>query len=262
MLLYFQYKGCVQRSASQAHEQTQLTALRFPFPPSSSNAACVCAPVALSSTRPYTLTLTPSLSLSRYKFVISLWRLDLAAVISAALTPLPQRNQTPLSAPRTLLLKHAATHSDGNETRMLALTRGGDRSNNSSIKGSTKYAIRGIDCVRPSFLSGRKQTSLGIIDPSCELLRPRPSRRLISGSNSNRMSEETVSDRGAGAATGSTSFGEDGDGQGNRGHLRSRRSGATCRKRRRQRKEARRLKAVAAAAASTQEEPEERTQAL
>ncbi|CAM9217201.1 unnamed protein product, partial [Ectocarpus sp. 13 AM-2016] len=95
-----------------------------------------------------------------HKFVISLWGLDLAAVIQAASTPLHGRRAS-LPLPRILLVKSNAepiSRRDSNQDET------GGESSDGATSAERCAAIRGIDCVRPSFLSGRKRTSLGIID--------------------------------------------------------------------------------------------------
>ena len=140
-------------------------------------------------------------------------------------------------------------------------------------------AIRGIDCVRPSFLSGRKRARLGIIDQV-----PPPARRFFRGgwdgggsgaelpseSGVNAASEtETATGQGGilrrdarGEPRGSGDAiysGDDGGDDGDGGvRSRSRKSGAACRKRRRQRKEARRLRAMATAEAAAERAEEQK----
>lgn len=197
------------------------------------------------------------------QFVISLWGLDLAEVIEAASTPLHHRDK-PFPAPRVLLLKPAGeggnNPGNGDDNRAAEGNREGayagkprgrpvGRMAGDGVSvteaGVARCAIRGIDCIRPSVLSGRKRTSLGIVDKRKDRLGP--SGRWVSG--------------GAGGAAGG---GDDGPcfsvddgcegskasvGQGGGGRRsRGKKSGAACRKRRRQCKEARRLKAAAAAA--------------
>eukprot|EP00752_Nemacystus_decipiens_P017215 g15423.t1 len=172
-----------------------------------------------------------------HKFVISLWGLDLAAVIKAASTPLHVRRP---SMPRILLLQRDQPRGDRD-----AKQAGG------KIGGAGKNAIRGVDCVRPSFLSGRKRTNLGIIEVRHERRAP-PGRGDSSGSGGDRGAG-TEGDEGAGErepereASACKVGGEGGRSVGGR-KARSKRSGAACRKRRRQCKKARQLKAAAVAA--------------
>lgn len=205
------------------------------------------------------------------QFVISLWGLDLAAVIKAASAPLHHRDK-PYPAPRILLLKTAGA--DGNNLgnhdqnqaaegsceggsagkprgrlagRMAIGSMAGD---SVAEAGVVRCAIRGIDCIRPSVLSGRKRTSLGIVDERNDRLGP-PGPWVSksdggdgdgdgSGDDGARFS---VVDDGCDGSVASAG----GQGGGGGGRSRGKRSGAACRRRRRQCKEARRLKAAAAA---------------
>lgn len=122
------------------------------------------------------------------QFVISLWNLDLPAVIEAASAP-SRQSKRPAPAPRVLLLKPGALSTGGgNRSKDSSKQRGlcGGLDRNAGGAGRVEHegesggdgnggddgkrlsvgrcAIRGVDCIRPSFLSGRKRTSLGIID--------------------------------------------------------------------------------------------------
>ncbi|CAM9730251.1 unnamed protein product [Ectocarpus sp. 8 AP-2014] len=172
-----------------------------------------------------------------HKFVISLWGLDLAAVIQAASTPLQGRRAS-LPRPRTLLVESNAepiSRCDSNQDET------GGESSDGATSSERCAAIRGIDCVRPSFLSGRKRTSLGIIDG-------RRDRRWDGGGGGARGAAGSE-DGEAGSDSGDVNGGGDDAGDGLRSG-RSRKSGAACRKRRRQCKQARRLKAAAKAEAA------------
>ncbi|CAM9352944.1 unnamed protein product, partial [Ectocarpus sp. 6 AP-2014] len=173
-------------------------------------------------------------------FVISLWGLDLAAVIQAASTPLQGRRAS-LPRPRTLLVKSNAepiSRCDSNQDET------GGESSDGATSAERCAAIRGIDCVRPSFLSGRKRTSLGIIDG-------RRDRRWDGGGGGGGGARGAAGseDGEAGSDSGDVNGGGDDAGDGPRSG-RSRKSGAACRKRRRQCKQARRLKAAAMAEAA------------
>lgn len=172
--------------------------------------------------------------------MISLWGLDLAAVIKAASTPLQPR-RSPLPLPRVLLLK-PGTKGRGKQS-------GGDGSGGGGSGGGC--AIRGIDCVRPSFLSGRKRTSLGIIEARRNREAPL-SRWDTGGSSGAGIEGDGTADGGSGrtaSAVPGAGGGDDfdpserdgGGGGGCRG--RSRKSGAVCNKNRRQCRKARRLRA-------------------
>lgn len=168
--------------------------------------------------------------------MISLWGLDLAAVIKVASAPLHIRRP---SIPRILLLQRHQSNGDPDANQSSGKSGGGDKS-----------AIRGIDCVRPSFLSGRKRTSLGIIEVRHERRGP-PGRWDSGGGGGNGAGREGNEDAGGREleAIASDSCGEGGRSGGGR-KARSKRSGAACRKRRRQCKKARQLKAAAVAAAA------------
>lgn len=186
-------------------------------------------------------------SLNALQFVISLWGLNLPSVIKAASTPL-RRRKRPLPAPRVLLLKAktpsastaafsridksgAASHrlgfsNDGDkasEEQQLGEEENEDASDASPLVGGMMKggavvrtcAIRGIDCVRPSFLSGRKRTSLGIIDEPSPRLRRGDAYwggASTSKSQNQRMGgsqgrEDTVSDCGPVCGVGCTNSG-------------------------------------------------------
>ena len=235
------------------------------------------------------------------QFVISLWGLDLAAVIKAVSIPLHRRKR-PLPAPRALLLKSSGDHRSprwpsgrgsgegsgdgggggggwrggggsgcGGEKGDSSSSYGDGRAERSSradgvtnrVGGGKSCAIRGIDCIRPSFLSGRKRSSLGIIDEHC-----------YRQAHSSQSEDGGVGGDGDDGAVGSAAESEPDDAAGNEADAdarsdgvetlgrewsvgggagrknRGKRSGAACRKRRRQCKEARRLKAASAAAAA------------
>ena len=229
------------------------------------------------------------------QFVISLWGLDLAAVIKAVSTPLHQRKRS-LPAPRALLLKIGGSHRSarrpggkgsgkhgdgiGGGTESSGGGCGGERDDSSNhgdrrVEGSSRAdgamsqvgarrcAIRGIDCIRPSFLSGRKRSSLGIIDE--HRYRQGPSAPWedgeIDGGDSDRAAESTAESESEDAPGIEPGIDVESDildvcgnewsvGGGAGRKSRGRKSGAACRKRRRQCKEARRLKAATAAAAA------------
>lgn len=172
--------------------------------------------------------------------MISLWGLDLAAAIKAASAPLHVR-RPPI--PRILLLQRDQPRGDDPDARQAAGQSGG---------GGGKNAIRGIDCVRPSFLSGRKRTNLGIIEVRHERRAP-PGPWDSGGSGGGSGAGREGDEEGAGGRESEASASEVG-GEGNRGgggrKARSKRSGAACRKKRRQSKKARQLKAAAVAAAA------------
>ncbi|CAM9871505.1 unnamed protein product [Ectocarpus sp. 12 AP-2014] len=172
-----------------------------------------------------------------HKFVISLWGLDLAAVIQAASTPLHGRRAS-LPRPRILLVKSNAepiSRRDSNQDET------GGESSDGATSAERCAAIRGIDCVRPSFLSGRKRTSLGIIDG-------RRDRRWGGGGGGARGAAGSE-DGEDGSESGDVNGGGDGAVDGLRSG-RSRKSGAAYRMRRRQCMRARRLKAAAMAEAA------------
>ena len=177
------------------------------------------------------------------QFVISLWGLDLAAVIKAASAPLHARRP---SIPRILLLQRDKPRGDPDAGRAAGKGGGGGG-------GGGKNAIRGIDCVRPSFLSGRKRTNLGIIEVRHE--RRAPPGRWDSGGSGGGSGAGGGGDEGAdelqNEANVSEAGGEAGGRSGGGRKARSKRSGAACRKRRRQCKKARQLKAAAVAAAAS-----------
>lgn len=240
-------------------------------------------------------TCTFRLSYGPSQFVISLWGLDLAAVIKAVSTPLHRRKR-PLPAPRALLLKPGGSHRSarrpggrasgkgdggsgggggggggGSGRGEISSNHSDDRAGRSSGAdggigqvGGRRCAIRGIDCIRPSFLSGRKRSSLGIIDEHCYRQGPftRSEDGEIEGGDGDGAAESAADSEpeGAGGIEAGADVESDGleacgrewsvgggAGRKNRG----KRSGAACRKRRRQCKEARRLKAATAAAAAT-----------
>lgn len=165
-------------------------------------------------------------------------------MVRAALTPLRLRRPS-LPPPRVLLLKtdagSKASNADYNCRNGSSTTAGWSDGNGGTGAGG-KCAIRGIDCVRPSFLSGRKRTSLGIIEVGRG--RRLPPERSDSGGSGSEVKGDTPPGDGAGV---SGDRGRDGDG---RRRSRSKKSGAACRKRRRQCKAARRLKAAATVAAA------------
>lgn len=172
--------------------------------------------------------------------------MDLAAVIKAASTPLHIRRP---SIPRILLLQRDQPRGGDPDGRQSSGTSGGG--------GGGRSAIRGIDCVRPSFLSGRKRTSLGIIEVRHERRAP-PGRWESSGgggggrgggSNGDGDGEEGAGGREREASA--SELGGEGARSGGGRKGRSKRSGAACRKRRRQFKKARQLKAAAVAAAAS-----------
>lgn len=144
-------------------------------------------------------------------------------MIKAASTPLHRRKR-PLPAPRVLLLKagdaiaaagvpgqpkqsssatqretggNASQEGHGNFTEEQLQREEGESTGGVSSFGNRRglaggtiigtCAIRGIDCIRPSFLSGRKRTNLGIIDPAP----PRVYRRGGYRSCTHRQYEET-----------------------------------------------------------------------
>lgn len=238
------------------------------------------------------------------QFVISLWGLDLPAVVKAASTS-ARRRKRPLPAPRALLLKPGAVAGgqdahkgkgsrggngrgresgpiekcvDGEISTSVEDVRGVPRSREGLPEG-VRCAIRGIDCIRPSFLSGRKRTNLGIIDDrgSCRGS-PRCTRRrrtsagdhwfgpegvgasyhvgdlgdVMDGSESGDDDRELRGGRKQSSTPGRDHGGGDSTvGLGTSARAgRGGRSGAACRKKRRRCKEARRLRAAAAAAAA------------
>ncbi|CAM9826510.1 unnamed protein product, partial [Hapterophycus canaliculatus] len=199
-----------------------------------------------------------------HKFVISLWGLDLPAVIKAALTPLRLRRPS-LPPPRILLLKAGAgdrspceiigRRSDAgggagvapSDSRDGSSTAPGWSDGNGGASAVGRCAIRGIDCVRPSFLSGRKRTSLGIIEVGRGRKTPPERSDSISGGSGSEEKGETTPGDAGGDEDGAAGRGRDWDG---RRRSRSKKSGAACRKRRRQCKAARRLKAAATMAAA------------
>lgn len=224
------------------------------------------------------------------QFVISLWGLDLAAVIKAVSIPLHRRKR-PLPAPRALLLKSSGDHRSARRSSGRGSGKGsggggggggggsgsgGEKEDSSSGHGDCtaersnravwmtnqvgdgkRCAIRGIDCIRPSFLSGRKRSSLGIIDQHC-YRQVYSSQSEDGGDGAAGSAAESEPDDATGIEADADVRNDDvetlgrkwsvggGAGRKNRG----KRSGAACRKRRRQCKEARRLKAASAAAAA------------
>lgn len=208
--------------------------------------------------------------------------MDLAAVIKAASRPLDEWKSIPLSSPRVLLLKpatstrhrsssdadrhvnlHATSDHNLKQSRKRTLgvlgnqNRGARREDADVILDRaglviTRCAIRGEDCIRPTFLSGRKRTSLGIIDERSHHRRATPPRWASecgsedvegSGVSVGTESLERTDEEGFKSHEGSD---EGGRQSGGRSRNRGKRSGAACRKRRRQCKEARRRKAAAA----------------